>query len=230
MKTIGMLGGMSWESTKVYYHHLNTMVRERAGGLSSAKILLSSVNFSELEACLQSADWVAIENTLGEEARKLEHAGADCLILCTNTMHKVYPGIETTLTIPFFHIADALGEHLATADIDTIGLLGTRFTTVEDFYAHRLKKKFDISTLIPDDDDIKIIDDIVFQELCLGIVREESRQKYLTIMQKLADRGAGSIALACTEIEMLVKPGDFHLPLSDTTYIHARKAVDFVLS
>lgn len=229
MKTIGLLGGMSWESTRTYYNHLNTLVKERMGGLNSARLLLSSVNFAELEACLSSGDWAEIETRLKAEARKVQAGGADCLILCTNTMHKIAPQLEAAIDIPFLHIADALGDDLQRQGISCIGLLGTRFTMVEDFYAARLKQKFGIDTLIPSDEDIARIDAIIFQELCLGVVRDESRAVYLEIMDKLTDQGAASIALACTEIEMLIRPEDTAIPLNDTTYLHAAYAAGWAM-
>ena len=229
MKTIGLLGGMSWESTRTYYNHLNTLVRERLGGLNSARVLLSSVNFAPLEKAMGRGDWDSIAETLCREARQLETGGAECLLLCTNTMHKLAPAIEDGLSVPFLHIADALGRDLASQGIAEVGLLGTRFTMVEDFYSARLQERFGIKTLIPEEDDIAIIDRIIFEELCLGVVRDESRQMYLGVMGKLMERGAGSIALACTEIEMLITPDNTDIPCCDTTYLHALNAVDWAM-
>lgn len=230
MKTIGLLGGMSWESTRTYYHHLNTMVKDRLGGLNSAPIMMASVNFAELEACLSAGDWLQIEAILTEQARRVEAGGAECLLLCTNTMHKVAPAIEASISIPFFHIADALGAALADDGISTIGLLGTRFTMIEDFYSARLQSRYGIKTLIPEETDIGLIDDIIFKELCLGVVKPESRRQYQAIMDRLAARGAESIALACTEIEMLITSDDCALPLNDTTYLHAAHAADWAMA
>lgn len=230
MKTIGMLGGMSWESTKLYYHHVNEIVKQRCGGLSSAKIILNSVNFATLEACLREQDWTQIASLLGEAGLAVERGGADGLIICTNTMHKVFAELETQLAIPIFHIADALGHRLAADGVKIIGLLGTRFTMVDDFYARRLAEKFGIKTIVPDADDIKVIDDIIFQELCLGDIRAASRDRYLQIIDKLVAQGAGGIALACTEIELLVKPEHTSHTLYDTTYLHAEAAVDWALA
>lgn len=230
MKTIGMLGGMSWQSTKTYYDNLNKLVGAKLGGLNSADILLKSVNFEPYEQWLSQGAWDTIESHLSADARSLEQAGADCLILCTNTMHKVFSQIEAQLSIPFFHIADCLGHRLTEDGIQKIGLLGTRFTMTEPFYAERLKSRFDIETLIPDEEGVTEVDRVVFSELCVGQVKDESRAQYLNIMQDLADRGAQAIVLACTEIEMLVKPEDFFLPLYDTTQIHTEFAVNWALN
>ena len=227
MKVIGLLGGMSWESTRTYYDHINTLVRDRLGGLNSARLLLSSVNFAPLEEAMGRGDWDFIADSLSREAGQLEAGGAECLLLCTNTMHKLAPRIEAELSIPFLHIADALGRDLSKQDVGRVGLLGTRFTMVEDFYAIRLKEKFGIETLIPDEDDIAVIDRIIFDELCVGVVRDESRDLYLGIMEKLIERGAGSVALACTEIEMLITPDSTDIPFCDTTLLHAVDAVDW---
>ena len=230
MKIIGMLGGMSWESTKLYYHHLNEIVKQRCGGLSSARILLNSVNFATLEACLREQDWKQIANLLSEAGQSVEKGGADGLIICTNTMHKVFAELEAQLHIPIFHIADALGQQLVADGVGKVGLLGTRFTMTDDFFARRLAEKFDIETIVPNAEDVKRIDDIIFHELCLGDIRADSREIYLQIMDKLMAEGAGGIALACTEIELLVKPEHTSHPLYDTTYLHAKAAVDWALS
>ena len=230
MRQIGLLGGMSWESTTSYYSLINRQIKQELGGLHSARILLNSVNFSGLEACLRTGDWDEIARQLSAEARILEKAGADCLLLCTNTMHKVYDQISTPLSIPFFHIADTLGAALAQANISKIGLLGTRFTMVEDFYARRLKDNFKIDVVIPDEPDIDIINAVVFDELCLGIINDTSRQAYQEIIKRLGSKGAEAVALACTEIEMLIKPYDVELPVFDTTALHAAAATNWALS
>ena len=230
MKTIGLLGGMSWESTKTYYHHLNTIIKQHKGGLNSARILMLSINFSEVEPYLVAGNWKKIETVLIDEAKHIEAGGADCLLICTNTMHKVAPAIADAITIPLFHIADALGDALAKDNVETVGLLGTRFTMGEGFYAESLSKKFGITTLIPDKEDMRIIDDVIFKELCLGIVRDEAREQYIAIMEKLEQRGAQGIALACTEIEMLVKPEHTKQRLYDATYLHAAFAAEWALA
>ena len=224
MKIIGLLGGMSWESTRTYYNHLNTIIRDEMGGLHSARVMLNSVDFAPLEEMMRRGDWAQVETTMISEARRLEAAGAEGLLLCTNTMHKVAPQLEAAVGISFFHIADCLGASLQAKGVRKLGLLGTRFTMIEDFYSKRLADKFGIETLIPDSDDIATINRIIFEELCVGQVKEASRQAYLAIMDKLANRGAESIALACTEIEMLITADHTELPLEDTTLLHAETA------
>lgn len=229
MKTIGLLGGMSWQSTRSYYGLLNEMVADRLGGLHSADILMRSVDFSGLESAMRRGDWDMIETRLGDEAAALESAGAGCLLLCTNTMHKMYDGIASRIDIPFFHIADTLGLALAADGITRVGLLGTRFTMLEDFYAMRLRNGFGIEVILPDEAQMTDIDDIIFKELCRGIVTDGARKTYQSVMDDLAERGAGAIALACTEIEMLIKKDHHALPLYDTTQLHARQAVEWAL-
>ena len=229
MKTIGLLGGMSWESTKTYYHLLNTLVKDRLGGLNSAKILLNSVNFGELESCLRDSDWRTIEEILVRESQRVERGGADCLLLCTNTMHKIFDSLQKNISIPFFHIADTLGERLSSENVRCVGILGTRFTMTENFYSDRLRERFDISTIVPSESDTKIADDIIFEELCIGVVSDESRRRYIEIMERLGESGADSIALACTELELLLSPSDSPLPLFDATRIHCDYAVDWCL-
>lgn len=229
MKTIGLLGGMSWQSTRSYYGLLNEMVADRLGGLHSADILMRSVDFSGLESAMRRGDWDMIETRLGDEAAALESAGAGCLLLCTNTMHKMYDGIASRIDIPFFHIADTLGLALAADGITRVGLLGTRFTMLEDFYAMRLRNGFGIEVILPDEAQMTDIDDIIFKELCRGIVTDGARKTYQSVMDDLAERGAGAIALACTEIEMLIKKDRHALPLYDTTQLHARQAVEWAL-
>ena len=230
MKTIGVIGGMSWQSTRTYYDLLNEMVAERLGGLHSAEILMRSVDFAGFEAAMQRGDWAAIESRLGDEAAALEQGGADCVLLCSNTMHKLYGGIAARVGVPFFHIADTLGHALAADGLTCVGLLGTRFTMVEDFFAIRLCDQFDIEVVVPDHRQIECIDTVIFNELCRGIVEDSSRESYLEIMNGLALRGAEGIILGCTEIEMLVKPEHHALPLYDTTLLHARHAVEWALS
>ena len=179
---------------------------------------------------MQRGDWAAIESRLGDEAAALEQGGADCVLLCSNTMHKLYGGIAARVGVPFFHIADTLGHALAADGLTRVGLLGTRFTMVEDFFATRLRDRFDIEVVVPDDRQIECIDTVIFNELCRGIVEDSSRESYLEIMNGLAVRGAEGIILGCTEIEMLVKPEHHALPLYDTTLLHARHAVEWALS
>jgi len=230
MKTIGLLGGMSWQSTRVYYDLLNETVADRRGGLHSAEILMRSVDFAGLEAAMRRGDWPMIEARLGDEAALLATGGADCLLLCTNTMHKMFDGIAARVDIPFFHIADTLGQALAADGMRRVGLLGTRFTMVEDFYAARLMAGFGIETLLPDETQMAAIDRIIFDELCRGRVEDGSRDVYITVIDDLEARGADAIILGCTEIEMLVKQHHHRLPLYDTTRLHADHAVRWALA
>ena len=225
MKTIGLIGGMSWQSTRTYYDALNEAVADRLGGLHSAEILMRSVDFAGLEDAMRRGDWALIERRLGDEAAALEAGGAGCLLLCTNTMHKLFESIASRVEIPFFHIADTLGHALSRDRLQRVGLLGTRFTMTGDFYATRLLDGFGIEVIVPDEGQIETIHTIIFDELCRGIVRDGSRDGYLEIMDDLASRGAEGIVLGCTEIEMLVKPQHHALPLYDTTLLHARHAV-----
>ena len=188
MKTIGLIGGMSWQSTRTYYDLLNEMVAARLGGLHSAEILMRSVDFAGFEAAMQRGDWTAIESRLGDEAAALEQGGAGCFLLCSNTMHKLYGRIAMRVGIPFFHIADALGHALAADGLTRVGLLGTRFTMVEDFYATRLREGFGIDVILPDEGQIGRIDAVIFDELCRGIAEDSSRNSYLEIMDGLAAR------------------------------------------
>ena len=230
MKVIGLLGGMSWESTTTYYSLLNRMVSDRLGGLHSAQLMLVSVDFAPLEACLRSGDWEKIATILSMAAARAEAGGADCLLLCTNTMHKVSAQIEAAISIPFFHIVDVLGEALQAEGRQTVGLLGTAFTMQSPEYRDRLKSGFGIDVLVPSDDEQAEVNRIVFAELCLGRVLDSSRQVYLDVMDRLASRGAEAVILGCTEIEMLVKPEHAALPLYDTTALHARYAIDWALA
>ena len=230
MKTIGLIGGMSWQSTRTYYDALNEAVAERLGGLHSAEILMRSLDFAGLEAAMRRGDWALIERRLGDEAATLEQGGAGCVLLCSNTMHKLYDSIVPRVGIPLFHIADTLGHALAADGLTRAGLLGTRTTMVEDFFATRLLDGFGIEVIVPDEGQIETIHTIIFDELCRGIVRDGSRDAYLEIMDDLASRGAEGIVLGCTEIEMLVKPQHHALPLYDTTLLHARHAVEWGLS
>jgi aspartate racemase len=226
MKTIGMLGGMSWESTTTYYRLINTGVKEKLGGLHSANIVLVSVDFHEFETLMQRGDWDAIGDRLSERAGRVEAAGAGLLVVCTNTMHKVAPRIESAISIPLLHIADTTAERLAADGIDRVGLLGTRFTMVDDFYRGRIEHRYGIEVLIPDAQARTVVDDVIFRELCLGRITEASRDAYLGIIDRLRRQGAGAVILGCTEIGLLVKPDDTDVPLYDTTAIHAAAAVE----
>jgi aspartate racemase len=224
MKTIGLLGGMSWESTVPYYAQVNQTVRERLGGLHSAQVVLYSVDFHVVERHQHDGDWDAAGELLAEAAVALEAAGADFIVLCTNTMHKVASAIESAVEIPLFHIADPTAEAIRRAGFRRIGLLGTRFTMEQDFYRERLRKLHGLDVFVPDADDRAIVHRIIYDELCVGKVTDESREEYRRIMRALVDDGAQAIILGCTEIMLLVGDGDASVPLFDTTSIHARSA------
>lgn len=228
MKTIGLLGGMSWESTVTYYQQLNRGVRARLGGLHSARILLHSVDFAEIEACQRSGDWERCAQILSDAARGLERAGAELLLICTNTMHKVAPQVQAAVGVPLLHIADATADALLAAGVTTVALLGTRYTMCQDFYKSRLTDR-GLEVLIPLEEDVERVDHIIFQELCLGQVKRESRAELLRITGALAARGAQGVILGCTELGLLVTQEDTPLPVFDTTLIHAARAVDLAL-
>jgi aspartate racemase len=224
MKTIGLLGGMSWESTQTYYRLLNQGVNERLGGLHSARLVLYSVDFAEIESLQHAGDWDATARILSEAAGAVQTAGADFLLLCTNTMHKVAPQIEQSVGIPLLHIADATARALLEEGIDRVGLLGTRFTMEQAFYTDRIRAH-GIDVIVPDDRQRDVVHAVIYDELCRGLIRQASKQAYLEIVDSLAERGAQSIILGCTEIGLLIGESDTAVPLHDTTAIHARQAV-----
>ena len=229
MKTIGLIGGMSWESTIPYYRQINQSIKEHLGGLHSAKVVLYSVDFHEVERLQHAGDWAAAGELLAGAARALELAGADFLVLCTNTMHKVAPTIEAAVRIPLFHIADPTAEAIKAAGLATVGLLGTRFTMEQAFYKDRLRERHGLQVLIPNPSDRDVIHRVIYEELCLGRIVEESRGEYRRIMADLVDQGAEGIVLGCTEISLLVGQQDSSVPLFDTTAIHACKAAEWAL-
>ena len=229
MKTIGLIGGMSWESTANYYRDINERVKQRLGGLHSARILLYSVDFQEIERLQHQGRWDEAGEQLGDIARRLEGAGADVVALCTNTMHKVAPAIEAALRVPFLHIADPTAQAVKQAGIGRIGLLGTRFTMEEDFYRGRLVERHGLDVIVPDPAERETVHRVIYDELCLGKVEERSRRAYRDIIAHLVERGAEGVILGCTEIAMLVSPADSPVPLFDTTQLHAVSAVDFAL-
>ena len=229
MKTIGLIGGMSWESTIPYYRQINEAIKERLGGLHSAKLVLYSVDFDEIERLQHSGDWEAAGAVLADAARSLETAGAAFLVLCTNTMHKVVPGIEAAVGIPLLHIADPTATEIKRAGHSTVGLLGTRFTMEQAFYRDRLSSRHDLRVIVPAPEDREIIHRIIYEELCLGIVKPESRAEFRRIMGILASQGAQAIVLGCTEISLLVNQQDAPIPLFDTTAIHAEAAAEEAL-
>ncbi|AEH44268.1 aspartate racemase [Thermodesulfatator indicus DSM 15286] len=230
MKTIGILGGMSWKSTLEYYRLINEEIKSRLGGFHSAKILLYSFDFSEIEHLQHQGSWQKLGEILKDKAQKLEQAGADFLLIATNTMHKVAPMIEKTISIPLLHIADATADAIKKQGHQRVGLLGTEFTMEEDFYCGRLKKKHQIDVLIPPKEKRRLIHKIIFHELIGGNINEESRQKFIEIIEDLKANGAQGIILGCTEIPLLIKPEHSPLPVYDTTAIHARSAVDMALA
>jgi len=230
MKTIGLIGGMSWESTVDYYRIINQEVGRRLGGLHSAKILMYSVDFGELEPLMREGKWEEIGGHMATIAKTLESGGADVILLCTNTVHKVAGWIERAITVPFIHIADATGEEITRKGLKKVALLGTRYTMEGDFYRDRLTEKFGLSVLIPPDDERGIINDVIFNELCKGGINQSSKDQFKAVIKGLVGRGAEGIILGCTEIIMLIKQGDCPVPLLDTTSIHALRAVEYALS
>ena len=227
MKTIGILGGMSWESTLGYYRKINEGVKDTLGGLHSAKIAMYSVDFEPIEKLQHAGDWEGTAKILSDAAKKIQAAGADFLIICTNTMHKVAPEIEAAIQIPLLHIADATAEIIVKEDIKSVGLLGTAFTMEQDFYKGRLTNNYGIKVLVPNEDDREIIHKVIYQELCLGEIESNSKAEYLRIINALAAQGAEAVILGCTEIGMLVDQTDTNVRLLDTTVIHAEKAVEY---
>ncbi len=230
MKTIGLLGGMSWESTLSYYKAINEGVRQQRGGLSSAKICLYSVDFEEIEKLQHAGNWPQTAQILTHAAQAVERGGADFLLICTNTMHKVAPQIEAALSIPLLHIADATAEQLVADGITKVGLLGTRFTMEQDFYISRLTDKYGLDVVVPNAPDRQQVHDIIYHELCQGIVNSSSRQRYLAIIERLQAEGAQAVILGCTEIALLVRQQDTDVKLYDTTQLHAEKAVEWALA
>jgi aspartate racemase len=230
MKTRGLIGGMSWESTVDYYRMINQGVKQKLGGLHSAKIVLYSVNFESIEKMQRAGDWYGAASLLIDAAKNIQAAGADCLLICTNTMHKVAPQVEAAIDIPLLHIADATAKVLEHQKIRTVGLLGTAFTMEQDFYKGRLIEQFGLSVLTPSEYDRRVIHNIIYEELCLGCHLPSSQSKYLRIVDELAEQGAQAVILGCTEIGMLIKQSDTNIKLLDTTKIHAQKAVDFALN
>ncbi len=221
---------MSWESTVPYYRQINQAVKDRLGGLHSAKIVLYSVDFAEIEYLQRIGDWRAAGLRLADAARALEAAAADFLVLCTNTMHKVAPAIEAAVTVPLLHIADPTAERIRQAGMVTVGLLGTRFTMEQEFYTGRLRDRHGLTVITPDAPDREIVHRIIYDELCLGRMVEESRLHYRRLIDKLKTQGAEAIILGCTEISLLVSSEDSSLPLFDTTALHAQKAAEWALS
>ena len=230
MKRIGLLGGMSWESSIEYYRLVNEITRDRLGGLHSADCLLRSVDFADIEVLQREDRWDEAGERLAGEARALAAGGAELLVLCTNTMHKVADAITGAVEIPFVHIADTTAHAVRAAGFDTVGLLATGYTMEQDFYIGRLRDRHELEVLVPGEADRRIVHDVIYDELCVGVVREQSREHYRRIMRELAQRGAQGILLGCTEIDLLVGERDSPVPVFDTTRLHARRAVELALS
>jgi len=229
MKTIGLIGGMSWESSLEYYRIINKTVKEKLGEPYSCKSILYSVDFGEFEKLQHEGEWELLTDEMIDIAVKLENAGADLIVICTNTMHKMAKEVQKSIKVPLLHIADATAEEIKANNMSKVGLLGTRFTMEEDFYKGRLKEKHGIDVLIPNEQEREIIHHVIYKELISGILKEESRHKFQKIMKNLIRDGAEGIILGCTEIPLLIKEKDINIPIFDTTTLHARKAVEFIL-
>ncbi len=230
MKTLGLIGGMSWESSAQYYRLINEEVRRRLGGAHSAQLLLWSVDFAGIKQLQHEGDWDTLGDHMVDGARRLQAGGADLLLICTNTMHKLTDRIEAACTLPLLHIADPTAQAIVQAGARKVGLLGTAFTMEQDFYRGRLQDRFGLEVLVPEADDRRSVHDIIYQELIAGVVSEHSRQVYAGVIARLGARGAVAIILGCTEIMLLVRPEDSAVPLFDTTALHARAAVDTALA
>jgi len=229
MKKIGLIGGMSWESSLEYYRIINETVKQKLGGLHSAECIMYSVDFDEIEKLQHKGKWEDLTKIMIDCAQRLEKAGANVIIICTNTMHKMAEDVESSITIPLLHIADATAEKIKEKGFKKVGLLGTKFTMEEDFYKGRLIENHDIDVIVPNSEEMQIVHDIIFNELCLGEIKETSKEQYKKIIIKLAEKGAEGVILGCTEIPMLIKQEDVEVPLFDTTKIHAEFAVDYAI-
>jgi aspartate racemase len=229
MKTIGMIGGMSWESSLEYYRIMNQAAKEKLGGFHSAPCILFSVDFDEVEKLQHQGDWESLTRLMIEAAQSVKKAGADFLVICTNTMHKMADEVQRAIQIPLLHIADVTAEAVKANGQSRVGLLGTKFTMEQDFYKGRLQEIHGIDVLIPEDKERQVIHDILYNELCLGEIKELSKGKFQSIIQNLVERGAQGVILGCTEIPLIVSQEDYEIPLYDTTALHARAAVDFAL-
>jgi aspartate racemase len=229
VKRIGLLGGMSWESSAEYYRLVNEIVRDRLGGLHSADCLLRSVDFAEIEALQRDGAWLQAGERLASEAAALSAGGAELLVLCTNTMHKVADAITDAIDIPLVHIADTTAHAVQSEGFSQVGLLATAYTMEQDFYVGRLRDLHRLDVLVPGEQDRRIVHDVIYDELCVGVTRERSRHEYRRIMRELADRGAEPILFGCTEIDLLVGPADSPVPVFDTTRLHADRAVELAI-
>lgn len=229
MRKIGLLGGMSWESSALYYQLINEGIRARLGGLHSASCVMASLDFAAIEEMQSAGDWGRAGEVLAHEARGLVAAGAECIVLCTNTMHKVAPDIESAVDVPLLHLVDVTTDAVRNSGLDRVALLGTRFTMEEPFYRQRMMLH-EVETLIPDPDERRIVNDVIYDELVLGVVRDDSRARYRQIIERLAHAGAQGVILGCTEIELLVTQQDSPIPVFASTALHAQAAVDFALA
>jgi aspartate racemase len=229
VKTIGLLGGMSWESSILYYQIINETVRERLGGLHSAQSLMYSFDFAEIEALQMADDWDGATHRMIHAARQVERGGADCLVICTNTMHKMADDVQNAIDIPLIHIADAAAQAIKAQGMTSIGLLGTRFTMEQDFYRGRLETAHELGVLVPDDEGRALVHNIIYDELVVGDIRDISRTQYQTVIDVLVGEGAQGVILGCTEIGLLIKPEHSPVPVFDTTYLHAVAAVEWAL-
>lgn len=229
MKLIGLLGGMSWESTQVYYRLLNELTQQRLGGLHSARCVLHSVDFAQIEALQHAEQWDAAGEILISAAQGLERAGAECLVICTNTMHLLAESIQSEISIPVLHIADATGNAIKQAGLDHIGLLATAFTMEKAFYRQRLEQSFNLQVSVPDQVSRKLVHDIIYQELCLGNINSQSKNQYIEVVQVLQSQGIQGLILGCTEICLLINQSDIEIPVFDSTALHVTAAVDFAL-
>ena len=230
MKTLGLIGGMSWESTVPYYRLINEGVKARLDGLHSARLVLYSVDFAQVEVLQRAGDWAAAGDLLAQAARTLQTAGAQAIVLCTNTMHKVAPAIEAAVQLPLLHIADATADAIVAQGLKRVALLGTRFTMEQDFYKSRLSEQYGLDVMVPNPTERAAVHRIIYEELCLGQIRESSREVYRSIIRGLVEQGAQAIVLACTEIGLLVSAQDYTVPLFDSTVLHAQAAVDWALT
>lgn len=228
MKTIGLIGGMSWESSAEYYRIINEQVKAKLGGLHSAKCILYSVDFEKIERYQVQGDWEKAGNLLGDVAQSLQKSGAELIVICSNTMHKVVKFIEKKISIPILHIADSTANQIQKFGITTVGLLGTKYTMEQDFYKLRIDS-IGVKVLVPNNEDRENVNKVIFEELCLGVIKQSSRDYYKKVIKKLVDEGAEGIILGCTEIGLLVKPEDSEVPLFDTTVIHAIESVNWAL-
>ena len=230
MKTIGLIGGLSHESTIIYYQHINKMVRERLGELNAAQLVLDSINMQEVAQRQHANKWNELEEMMAQSALKLEKAGVDAVMICTNSMHLCAPAVLKEISIPLLHITDATGQAIKDKGLTKVGLLGTEFTMTKNFYKSHLKDNFAIDTLVPSDEDKKEISRIIYEELCKGEIKASSKDFYLKTIAKLKEQGAQGVILGCTEIPLLVSQEDLNIPVFDTTYLHSKMAVDFAVT